>query len=80
VPPPTTDVIQQFVDHVEDVGGRVTLEERDTDEVDVEQDAPDAGADANVEERRVVMSAAVAGEGERPDLVVIQNIRQDLQV
>jgi hypothetical protein len=73
-------VIQQLADHVEDVGGRVTLEERDTDEMGVEQDAPDAGADVNVEERHVVMSAAVAGEGKRPDLVVIQNIRQDLQV
>jgi len=73
-------VIQQLADHVEDVGGRVTLEERDTDEMDVEQDAPDAGADANVEERRVMMSVAVTSEGERPDLVVIQNIRQDLQV
>jgi hypothetical protein len=29
-------VIQQLADHVEDVGGRVTIEEQDTDEMDVE--------------------------------------------
>ncbi|CAK9232471.1 unnamed protein product [Sphagnum troendelagicum] len=48
--------------------------------MDVEQDTPDAGANANVEEQRVEVSGAVAGEQEHPDLIVIQNIRQDLQV
>ncbi len=79
-PPQGTEMIEQLADHLEDVDGRVPLEERNAYKMDVEQDTPDVGADANVEERRVEVSGAVTGERERPDLVVVQNIRQDLQV
>jgi len=78
--PQGTKMIEQLADHLEDVDGRVPLEERNAYEMDVEQDTPDAGADANVEERRVEVSGAVADERECPDLVIVQNIRQDLQV
>jgi hypothetical protein len=64
-------MIEQLADHLEDVDGRVPLKERNTYEVDVEQDTPDAGANANVEEQRVEVSGAVASERERPDLVVV---------
>jgi len=80
-PPQGTEMIEQLADHLEDVDGRVPLEERNAYEMDVEQDTSDAGADANVEERRVEeVSGVITGERERPDLVVVQNIRQDLQV
>ncbi len=67
-PPQGTKMIKQLADHLEDVGGRVPLEERNAYEMDVEHDTPDAGADANVEERRVEVNGAVAGERERQTL------------
>ncbi len=49
-PPQGTEIIEQLADHLEDVDGRVPLEEQNAYEMDVEQDTSDAGADANVEE------------------------------
>jgi len=48
--------------------------------MDVEQVATDIDADAHVKEWHALMSTLVAGERKRPDIVVVQDIRQDLQV
>ncbi len=58
----------------------MVIVEWDDDQMDVEQAATDADADAHIKEWHTLMSTPVANEQERPDIVVVQDIRQDLQV
>ncbi len=58
----------------------MAIVEWDDNQMDVEQAATDTDVDAHVKEWHALMSIPVAGERERPDIVVVQDIRQDLQV
>jgi len=55
--PPDEQRAKQFDEHGLLVGGRVAVEVRHGDQVQVVQDAIHANTDANVEERRVAMLA-----------------------
>ncbi len=80
VSPRTTKLVEQLANHLVDVYGRVAIVEWDDDQIDVEQAATDTDADAHVKEWHALMSTPVAGEWERLDIVVVKDIRQDLQV
>jgi len=54
--------------------------EWDNDQMDVEQAVTDIDADAHIKEWHALMNTPIAGERECPDIVVVQDIRQDLQV
>jgi hypothetical protein len=58
----------------------MTIVEWHNDQMDVEQAATDIDADAHIKEWHALMSTPVADERERPDIVVVQDIWQDLQV
>ncbi len=58
----------------------MAIVEWDDDQMDVEQAATDIDADAHVKEWHAWMSTLVASEQEHLDIVVVQDIRQDLQV
>jgi len=58
----------------------VAIVEWEDDQMDVEQAATDIDANAHVKEWHALMSTLVVGEWERPNIVVVQDIRQDLQV
>lgn len=75
-----TQMVKTLAEHLSDVHGRVKLVERVADYMHVVQNAPDADTDAKVEEGYALMSDPVAGERERSDVVVAQDVRQDLQV
>ncbi len=80
VPPKTAELVEQLSNHLADVYDRVAIVEWDDNQMDVEHATIDTDADAHIKEWHALMSTPIAGERERPDIVVVQDIREDLQV
>ncbi|CAK9864327.1 unnamed protein product [Sphagnum jensenii] len=77
--PPDEQRAEQFDEHGLLVGGRVAIEVRHGDQMEVLQDTVHTDMDANVEERRAAMLAAVKRYHKCPQVVAGQDVIDELQ-
>ncbi len=71
--------IQELDEQVEGVEGRVALEQKYRDEMQIEEDPMKTDANAHVKEVLAAVRATITSQWEGPDRVVIEQIGNALQ-